>query len=295
MTRFYYDDRSSEVAYSTSWVVYSNSTNRANPNQRLFYCILDDGQSSKPWKVFNGSTLGTVTGGTSWSVNKTRCSVSGLENRQYSLTLGQWQEDVNANGVTLDYIVVDNATEPSTTITWSSDFVAAEPLPQYAWTTATQSALPGTTTTSSAAPTSSPTEDQSSSGGSSETAIGVGVGVGVGGAVGLALIAGWIFWRRRNRSRAEGSIVTEPHHEIKAQGGDFAPPSGSGRSEQGGVLPFARSPTEEVYATSPSKYGGPSHIGSTVAEVQEHGSANGSYMSRGLDSPATFRQRGSAY
>ncbi|GAA5910533.1 hypothetical protein JCM6882_008548 [Rhodosporidiobolus microsporus] len=312
MTRFYYDDLSAEVAYSTSWVVYENSTNPDtsqwydnsfhscgadistrrgvgcnatftfqgpgsayvigdhNAAQRLFYCILDDGESSLPWKVYNASERSSVTSNNVWGLNYTRCAVSGLESKQYKLTFGQWQEDVNSNGVTMDYIVVDNATEPSTTVTWSSDFVSAAPQEQYSWTTATQSALPGSTTTSSSPPTSSATGD-SSGGGSNSTAIGVGVGVGVGGAIGLALVGAWLLWRRRNRSRSEGSVATEPHHEIKGQS-----------------------------AASPAEYGRQSQFGGTVPEVQEYGTAsNGvtpySRPGGGLDNPATFRERGGAY
>ncbi|GAA5985514.1 hypothetical protein JCM11641_007091 [Rhodosporidiobolus odoratus] len=313
MTRYYFDDLSPSIAYSTSWTTYVNKTGGNatftfqgpgsvyvigdyNPNQRGFYCVLNE---ETPWKWYNGSSLaGPATG--SAGLNRTRCAISGLEaGTQYTLTFGQPREQVQNNGVTLDYIVIDNSTEPSSTITWTSEFATADVPSDLAWSTATQAASESSTTTAAPSSTSGAASSSASSGGSSNgTAVGVGVGVGVGLAVVLGLIGAWLYFRRKNRSSDTGTVMTEPYGG-QPRSPHAAPMSPAGRSEYSGVVPYVQAGS--VYA--PTEY--QSRNGGSVPEVQQddYTTANGVtpyYSARtptnsdgaGLDSPATFSVRG---
>ncbi|GAA5854292.1 hypothetical protein JCM8547_001767 [Rhodosporidiobolus lusitaniae] len=267
-----------------------------NPNQRGFYCVLTDGQDTLQWSWLNGSTLAGVTGGSA-GLNRTRCSVSGLQSRVYSLTFGQFADEINDNGVTIDAFVFDNSTATADTLTWSSDFVAASgPEAGYEWTTAlpTSGSVSSTTVAPSSTSTSTTASSTSTStgGGSNSTAIGVGVGVGVGCAVGLALVAAWFFWRRR-RTGSEGTVATEPHHamgERSVVGGGSAV---GGGSENGGVVPY-QSPYQ---APPPTEYGRQSQFsGSALPEVQDVQPYHSASTARNstataLDNPNSFRVR----
>ncbi|GAA5893582.1 hypothetical protein JCM8208_000834 [Rhodotorula glutinis] len=252
-----------------------------NPRQSRFYCALLD--EEQPWRWYNGSTLASPVGGQTAGLNRTRCALSGLENKQHTLVFGQRQEDVVSNGVTLDYYVVENATDSAVTaMTWSSDFSAADPPADWRWSVDPGSSAATTSAVSSfSSASASSTATSSSSSGSNTTAIGAGVGVGVGLAVLLALAALLWFIRRRKRQTDARSVVTEPHHELKAR---------SMRSFDGGTVPYA--PTTN--GASPADYR-PSQL--VVPEVQgspTHYSPSAYGESEGsrLDSPATFRPRG---
>ncbi|GAA6028297.1 hypothetical protein JCM8097_006962 [Rhodosporidiobolus ruineniae] len=279
-----------------------------NRNHRRFYCILDDGDDER-WFWRNGSTL--VSGANStMQFNHTRCAVSGLEAaKTYTLTFGQLVDDTNSNGIALDYYILDNSTAASSTLTWSSDFIAASPDTDYSWTTQTStlssamstSALSSSASSSSANPSAS---SSSSSSGSSATAIGVGVGVGVGCGLGLALLGGWFIFRRlrRNRGSEDGmTVATSPHPGNARTPSTVPSPGGAGGwggsngSEQGGVAyssPGGYAPPMSEYGRhSQSQFGG-------VPEVQEHVVPYNSptvrssgAASSGLDSPYTFRER----
>lgn len=102
------------------------------------------------------------------------------------------------------------STDASTSLHYSSDFVDTTPDANYAWSTATASAvIPSSTALSSAAQgtgmttSSSSRTSSSSSSTSSAVEIGVGVGVGVGGALILAFLAGWFLMKRRTRKRTD--------------------------------------------------------------------------------------------
>lgn len=144
---------------------------------------------------------------------------------------GQTQDDVINNGITIDYYVVDNATDSTvSTLTWASDFVAGRPDADYQWSVQTSDSSATTSAVSSFTSASSSATASSKSGSSSSTtAIGVGVGVGVGCAVLLALAAVWWIIRRRRRADDAQTVVTEPHHELKARSGSF----------DGGFVPYA--------------------------------------------------------
>ncbi|KPV74832.1 uncharacterized protein RHOBADRAFT_53767, partial [Rhodotorula graminis WP1] len=202
-----------------------------NPRQGRFYCALLD--EEQPWRWYSGSTLGSPVGAQSAGLNHTRCALSGLENKQHTVLFGQTQEDVVGNGVTLDYYVVENATDNAVSaLTWSSDFSTAEPAADWGWSLVepgTAAATASAVSSFTSSPASS-TSTSSSSSGSNTTAIGAGVGVGVGLAVLFALAALlWIIRQRKRQSEAR-SVVTEPHHELKAR---------SMRSFDGGTVPYA--------------------------------------------------------
>ncbi|GAA5870930.1 hypothetical protein JCM1840_002733 [Sporobolomyces johnsonii] len=337
MTLFYFDDTDTDViAYSATWITYVGATGAVNatawfdgtfhscradqisgstgcnatisftgsgitvvgdhnPNQRVFYCSLDGGEYH--WK--NGSLLAAGNSDIPTSLNHTRCKVEGLENKQHTLLFGQTTADVNANGITLDYVVVDNSTSSATNATWSSDFQPALADAGWAWSTQTASASSASitssaaTSTSAAATSSASSSASSSSGSSSGTSVGVGVGVGLGVSAGLALLGGWYFWKRRRRVPSSvGTMQTEPMGQRSVAGDSPYSPS----SPQG-VVPYL--PHNTTYGGAPSEYGRQSAYFATVPEVQEHHqpsvtpyySPSSLQSSQVLDNPSTFRPR----
>ncbi|BGP40400.1 hypothetical protein JCM10449v2_004362 [Rhodotorula kratochvilovae] len=260
-----------------------------NPAQGSYYCALLNEQ--QPWRWYNGSTLSSPYPGQT-GLNHTRCQISGLENKQHTLLFGQTYDGVAAvdgNGITIDYYVVDNATDSTTsTLTWASDFIAGEPDPGYGWSIQVDNSSATSSAVSSFTSSSASASSTSGSSSSNSTAIGVGVGVSVGAVALLALLAAWFFLRRRRRMNDAATIVTEPHHELKAHSPQ---PSGGAGGSDGGVVPYRS--TASGYA--PSQFGLP--------EVQESPTSNGvapyytpsafgGSTGAGLDSPATFRPRG---
>ncbi|TNY24723.1 hypothetical protein DMC30DRAFT_412962 [Rhodotorula diobovata] len=251
-----------------------------NPNQGIYYCaLLNEGQ---PWRWFNASTLSSPYPGQT-GLNHTRCQLSGLENKQHTLVFGQTQDDVINNGITIDYYVVDNATDSTvSTLTWASDFVAGRPDADYQWSVQTSDSSATTSAVSSFTSASSSATASSKSGSSSSTtAIGVGVGVGVGCAVLLALAAVWWIIRRRRRADDAQTVVTEPHHELKARSGSF----------DGGFVPYATTTMSGHADHRPSQLGVP-EVQHSPTTPYYSASAYGESEGSRLDSPATFRPRG---
>ncbi|GAA5985280.1 hypothetical protein JCM11641_005382 [Rhodosporidiobolus odoratus] len=307
MVRYYFDDLSSSIQYSTSWTSYVNNTGGPgavyvvgdfNPSQRGFYCLLRD---EGPWHWYSGSALGGNPNGTAqWA--RTRCAVTGLEaGKQYTLVFGQPQETVNSNGVTLDYIVVDNATTTTDYISWSSEFITIDPPADYAWSVA-NSTDSGSTSLASAAPSStsgapsSSAVRDSSSGGGHGTAVGVGVGVGVGVAAILALIAGWLFYRRRKRSNVSGSAGAAPTSYGAGPRSQQGTPMSAvgGGSEYAGGLGYGAAGSVYAPTEYQSRNGGVPEIQQDKDGVVPYYSASTpTGVSAGdLDNPATFSMRG---
>ncbi|GAA6001574.1 hypothetical protein JCM10207_006732 [Rhodosporidiobolus poonsookiae] len=328
---------SSVIAYSTGWVTYRNNTGSVdatawydstfhscnadsstqtaagcnatytftgpgslavigdfNPNQRGYYCILQDEDTTYPWQWWTGSSL-TALGDA--SVNHTRCEVSGLQAKKYTLTFGQPKSQVNTNGITLDYFAYDNTTAAADNLTWSSEFIAMQVPDDFAWSTQTRGPVSSTTSASASftSATSSATATSSSSGGTNTTAIGVGVGVGVGCALGIALALLWFFCRRRRSSTT--SFKTESHHaqNMNSEYGGGRSPAPVAESESDGTAPMMSHYAPASTAYRQSHYGGTAEVqeyaSSPVVPYSSPGTVRSTGTGAGLDSPGTFRER----
>ncbi|GAA5910530.1 hypothetical protein JCM6882_008547 [Rhodosporidiobolus microsporus] len=129
-----------------------------NPNQGRYFCYVDD----QEYHWFNG---GSAAGVAHWSLNVTRCAVSGLEDAAHTITFGQTREDCDANGSTFDLAVVVDGNPPGT-VEWASNFDKANPPAGMADSTkvsTTQAASTSSSTTGPPASSSSATASSTSS------------------------------------------------------------------------------------------------------------------------------------
>ncbi|GAA6047430.1 hypothetical protein JCM3770_001301 [Rhodotorula araucariae] len=270
-----------------------------NPVQGSYYCALLD--EHQPWRWYNGSTLSSPYGPGQPGLNHTRCELSGLEpDKQHTLVFGQTYDGVAhatvpGAGITIDYYAVENASDSTApALTWASDFIAAEPDAGYEWSIRSANSSVGSSAVSSitsapnsAAASSSATEGPSSS---RSAAVGIGVGVSVGCVALLALLAAWWFLRRHRRADDAATVITEPHHELKSLSPlPFGGGASASASDAGGFVPYRSSAS----GYGPSQYGLP-HMQElpNSHECYTPSMPGGSNEGR-LDSPATFRPRGS--